>query len=497
MDVAMLDRLLHAVKTYSPNSDLAVIEKAFAFAEKAHAGQKRASGELYITHPVETAVTLAKLKLPQEIIVAGLLHDVPEDTPVTLAEVQKEFGKDVAGMIAGITKLGKIKYRGMDRYAENMRKLFVAMASDIRTILIKFADRLHNLSTLDALPEKKRQRVALESLEIFAPIANRLGMGEIQGQIEDLSFKYVNPKEYAWVQALIKDRYVAKERYLKKVGEKIRKELEKQGVKSAAVHGRTKHIYSLWKKLQKHERNFEKVYDLVALRVIVPTVADCYAALGIIHQMWKPLKGRIKDYIAQPKPNGYQSLHTTVFCDDGEIVEIQIRTEQMHEEAEYGIAAHWHYAEQGKESKAEVDKQIAWVKDLIKLQQDSLESGALLQSLENAKLDVFSKRIFVFTPTGDVIDLPEDSTPVDFAYAIHSDIGDKCSGVRINGEMAKLDGKLYSGDMCEIIVDKNRKMPNPDWLEFVKTHHAKDRIRMAAKLGKSGWLKNMLGGKEK
>jgi GTP pyrophosphokinase len=477
-----LSRLLETVKEYSPKTDLDTIELAYDFAAKAHEGQKRASGEPYIIHPAETAITLAKLRLPENIIVAGLLHDVPEDTAYTLEDIKKEFGDDVASMVSGITKLGKIKYRGMDRYVENLRKMFVAMASDIRVILIKFADRLHNLSTLDALPARKRVRIALESLEIYAPIANRLGMGFIQGRIEDLSFKYVYPKEYVWVSGLVKDRYRAKERYLKKVGEKIVAELKRNQIGILDIHGRTKHLYSLYKKLLKYDRNLDKIYDLVALRVIVPTVADCYASLGIIHQLWKPLKGRIKDYIAQPKPNGYQSLHTTVFCDNGEIVEIQIRTEQMHEESEYGIAAHWHYVEEGKESPAAVDAQIAWVKDLIKLQQDSLkESGKLVDSVESLKIDVFQKRIFVFTPSGDVIDLPEDASPIDFAYAIHSDIGDKCASARINNEIATLDAALYSGDMCEIIIDKNRKGPNPDWLKFAKTHHAKDRIRIYAK----------------
>ncbi len=474
-----LEKLLAAAKEYSPKSDLETIELAYEFAKDAHKGQKRASGEPYITHPLAVAVTLAKLRLPENIIVAGLLHDVPEDTPVTLKDIENNFGKDVASMVQGITKLGKIKYRGMERYVENLRKMFVAMASDIRVILIKFADRIHNLSTLDALPARKRVRIALESLEIYAPIANRLGMGEIQGKIEDLSFKYVLPKDYEWVSSLVKERYRAKERYLSKVAEKIGAELRKNGVKPANIHGRTKHLYSLYKKLLKYNRDMGKIYDLVALRVIVDSVADCYATLGVIHQMWKPLKGRIKDYIAQPKPNGYQSLHTTVFCDGGEIVEIQIRTQQMHEEAEYGIAAHWHYVEEGKESPEALNAQIAWVKDLIRIQQEEIKKGdgAMVESLENVKLDIFQKRIFVFTPQGDVIDLPEDATPVDFAYAIHSDIGDKCTGARINNEMATLSARLYSGDMCEIITDKNRKGPNPDWLESVKTHHAKDRIR--------------------
>lgn len=482
-----LTRLLETVKEHSPKSDLETVELAYEFAAKAHEGQARASGEPYINHCVETAITLAKLRLSEHMIVAGLLHDVPEDTAFTLADVKKEFGEDVASMVGGITKLGKIKYRGMDRYVENLRKMFVAMASDIRVILIKFADRLHNLSTLDALPARKRVRIALESLEIYAPIANRLGMGFIQGRMEDLSFKYVYPKEYVWVSGLVKDRYRAKERYLKKVGEKIVDELKKNAIRTLDIHGRTKHLYSLYKKLLKYDRNLDKIYDLVALRVIVPTVADCYATLGIIHQLWKPLKGRIKDYIAQPKPNGYQSLHTTVFCDGGEIVEIQIRTEQMHQESEYGIAAHWHYVEEGKESPAVIDAQIAWVKDLIKLQQESLkDSGKLIESVEKLKIDVFQKRIFVFTPSGDVIDLPEDASPVDFAYAIHSDIGDKCTAARINNEIAPLDARLYSGDMCEIVIDKNRRGPNPDWLKFAKTHHAKDRIKTYAKKKRLG-----------
>lgn len=477
-----LAKLLEAVKEYSPKTDLTTVELAYDFAAKAHEGQMRASGEPYINHSVETAITLAKLRLPENMIVAGLLHDVPEDTAFSIEDIEKDFGEDVAAMVGGITKLGKIKYRGMERYVENLRKMFVAMASDIRVIIIKFADRLHNLSTLDALPPRKRIRIALESLEIYAPIANRLGMGMMQGRLEDLSFKYVFPKEYTWVSSLVKERYRAKERYLKKVGDKMRMELERNSIKAVDIHGRMKHLYSLYKKLVKYEKNLDKIYDLVALRVIVPTVGDCYATLGIIHHLWKPLKGRIKDYIAQPKPNGYQSLHTTIFCDNGEIVEVQIRTEQMHEESEYGIAAHWHYVEEGKESPEALNAQIAWVKDLIKLQQESLkDKGQLIESFEKLKIDVFQKRIFVFTPKGDVIDLPEDATPVDFAFSIHSDIGDKCSTARINNDIAPLDSRLYSGDMCEIIIDKNRKGPNPDWLKFVKTNHAKDRIRLYAK----------------
>lgn len=488
----MPEKLTAAVKEYSPHSDLKTIEQAFEFADAAHEGQKRASGEPYINHSVETAVTLAKLKLPQDMIVAGLMHDVPEDTEITLEEIEEEFGENVAGMVKGITKLGKIKYRGMERYVENLRKMFVSMASDIRVILIKFADRLHNLSTLDALPPEKRKRVALESLEIYAPIANRLGMGDIQGKLEDLSFRYVYPKEYEWVKSLVKDKYRAKERYLQKVAEDLKAELIKQNVELIDIHGRTKRLYSLYKKLLKYDKDIDKVYDLVALRIIVPTVADCYATLGIIHQLWKPMKGRIKDYIAQPKPNGYQSLHTTIYCTDHEIVEIQIRTQQMHDEAEYGIAAHWNYVEDGKESSEVVRAQVDWVKDLVEWQKHhALRGEDFMEHVEEMKLDVFQSRIFVFTPHGDVIDLPEGSTPVDFAYAIHTEIGDKCTASRINNQQAALDAVLYSGDMCEIVTDKNRKAPNPDWLDFVKTHHAKDRIRVAAKKKRNGWLPNV------
>jgi GTP pyrophosphokinase len=487
------EKLAAAIKDHSPKTDLAAVEAAFEFAASAHEGQKRASGEPYINHSVATAVNLARMRSPQDMIVAGLLHDVPEDTPVTLDEVRERFGENVAAMVGGITKLGKIKYRGMERYVENLRKMFVAMASDIRVILIKFADRLHNLQTLDALPPRKRVRVALESLEIYAPIANRLGMGEFQGELEDLSFKYVYPKEHAWVTSLVKERYRAKERYLKKVAERLRERLGENDISVLDIHGRTKRLYSLYKKLLKYDRDVGKIYDLVALRVIVPTVSDCYAALGLIHQIWKPMKGRIKDYIAQPKPNGYQSLHTTVFCDEHEIVEIQIRTMQMHEEAEFGIAAHWNYLEEGKESTAAVRAQIAWVKDLLEWQKEMAGGGKYTEAIENMKIDVFQTRIFVFTPKGDVIDLPEDSTPVDFAYAIHSEVGDKCSGARINNQIVPLDATLSSGDMCEIITDKNRKGPSPGWLEFVKTRHAKDRIKTAAKKRGGGWLKNVFG----
>jgi GTP pyrophosphokinase len=483
------ERLLAKIQTYNPKADLDMVRLAFEVADKAHAGQTRTSGEPYITHPLAAAEILADMKMPISIVIAGLLHDVPEDTAVTLAEIRKDFGDDVAGIVGGITKLGKLKYRGIDRYVENLRKMFVAMASDVRVVLVKFADRIHNLETLGALPPDKRKRVALESLEIYAPIANRLGMNEMRSRIEDLAFKHAMPKEYEWTEQLAKKAVTTKESYIARLKQELSDDLAKAGVQSFEIHGRIKHLYSLYQKLLKHGRDIVRIHDLIALRVIVQNVGDCYATLGIIHQRWKPLSGRIKDYIAQPKPNGYKSLHTTVFCEGGEIVEFQIRTAEMHEEAERGIAAHWHYDEDGKESSVADDKQLAWVKEFAEEQKKIRDKGAYLDSLEKMKIDVFQNRIFVFTPKGDVIDLPEGATPVDFAYAIHSKIGDACVGARVNDQIASLDSKLASGDYCEIIVDKNRKGPNPDWQMFVKTSHARGHIRAASKSKLSSWLK--------
>ncbi len=471
-----LQKLLNTIKKYHPKADLDMVKLAFEFAEKAHAGQKRVSGEDYIIHPLATAQTLAEMKLGIPIIIAALLHDVPEDTKVTFEEVRKNFGDDVASMVRGVTKLGNIKYRGLERYIENLRKMFIAMAQDLRVVLIKFADRLHNLQTLGALSTKKQYRIALETLEIYAPIANRLGMGELRGELEDIAFRFVFPKEYWWVDNLVKEKFATGEKYLERVKKVLGHELDKAGIDYIAISGRKKHLYSLYKKLLEHDRDIAKVHDLVALRVILKDVADCYAALGVAHQKWKPLKGRIKDYIAQPKPNGYRSLHTTIFCEDGEIVEFQMRTQEMHDEAEYGIAAHWQYDEAGKRVLTE-PKQVPWMKELAKIQKEIEGKKEYLESLESLKIDVFQNRIFVFTPKGDVIDLPEGATAVDFAYAIHSDIGDKCVGAMINDEMATLRDELKSGDVVFIITDKNRKTPNADWVKFVRTAGARGKIR--------------------
>jgi len=363
------------------------------------------------------------------------------------------------------------------------------MAEDVRVMIIKFADRIHNLATLEALPEKKRFRVALESLEIYAPIAHRLGMGEFKGLLEDLSFPYVYPKEYKRTKE-IRDKILAeKSEYLDKIIELTKKELDTFKIKYTSIHGREKQIYSLYQKLLRKNWEIENVHDVVAARIIVKDLGDCYAALGIVHKLWAPLKGRIKDYIAKPKPNGYQSLHTTVFCEEGKIVEFQIRSRAMHEEAEYGIAAHWHYDEKGSRLPA---KDIQWAKELAHIQKEILNN---IKDLEEMKVDFFRNHIFAFTPHGDVIDLPEDATPIDFAYHIHTEIGNKCNGAKINDQMVSLDTPIKSGDVIEIIIDKNRKGPSPDWLKFAKTHLAKNHIKNSLATSHRFWLKNILSKK--
>lgn len=487
-----INHIIEKIRRYARPTEIDLVYLAYEVAERAHAGQLRKSGEPYIVHPLATAYILASMRIDPSIIAAALLHDVPEDTQVTLEEIEKDFGKDIAAMIQGITKLGKLKYRGAERYIENLRKMFVAMAEDVRVMIIKFADRIHNLLTLDALEEKKRYRIALESLEIYAPIANRLGMGEFKALLEILSFPHVFPKEYQKAKIIQDKIFSDEEQFIERILSTVRKELSDAGIKYIDVHGRRKQIYSFYQKLLKKDWEADKIYDLIALRIIVPDVGDCYATLGFIHKLWKPLKGRVKDYIAQPKPNGYQSLHTTVFCDGGRIVEFQIRTQEMHYEAEFGVAAHWHYDERGVKIPA---KDIRWAKELAELQKDALTD---LSDLEQLKVDFFQNRIFVFTPKGDVIDLPEDATPVDFAYHIHSEIGNKCSGARINDQIAELATPLKSGDVVEVIVDKNRKTPNADWLKSVKTHLARSHIKNSLRSRSlDSWLKYILPQKKK
>lgn len=479
--------LYKELKTYCSSADIERAVLACNFATEAHKDKQRYSGKPYITHPLSAAYYLAKMHIDINIVIAAILHDVPEDAGVPLEEIAKLFGDDIAGMVEGITKLGKLKYRGLERYIENLRKMFLAMAEDMRVMIIKFADRIHNLKTLEFHTPAKQYRIAKESLEIYAPIANRLGMGEFKGTLEDLSFPYVYPEEYIKVKQIRENFISESEELLEDIMGAAKTELAKNDIKILDIHGRKKQLYSLYQKCLVKNWMVDKIYDIVALRIIVKDISDCYAALGIIHKLWRPLKGRIKDYIAQPKPNGYQSLHTTVFCDDGKIVEFQIRTQEMHEESEFGIAAHWHYNEKGKAKIS--NKDIPWAKELAKIQKELLND---MTDLENLKLDFFQNRIFVFTPVGDVIDLPENATSVDFAYQIHTDVGNKCTGAKVNEQLVSLDTPLKNGDVVEIIVDRTRKSPNTDWLKFVKTNSAKTKIKEALVHKKNSWLKILI-----
>lgn len=461
--------------------EIGLIEKAFQFAQEKHQNEVRYSGEPYFVHPYAVAKTLAEMHLDTNTIVAGLLHDVCESAPeeekeARKKEIEKKFGKDVAFLVEGVTKLGKLRAHGEERYLENMRRMFLSIAQDVRVVLIRLADRLHNMQTLSAVPQHKQKRIADETLEIYAPLAGRLGMGKLRGELEDLSFPYSYPKEYDALIDKIKERREHKEVYLAKVKYKLSEELKKAKIPVVSVDARVKHVFSLYRKLQRHNDNLDEIYDVVALRIVVKDIEDCYAALGIVHKLWRPLPGRIKDYIALPKPNGYQSIHTTVFCLDGEITEFQIRTEKMHDEAEHGIAAHWIYTHQGKpKAGGSVSKSLKWIAQIREWQN---EAEGTKEFLENLKIDVFKNRIFVFTPTGDVIDLPEGATPVDFAYLVHSEIGNHCAGAKINNKMMSLDHPLKNGDKCEIIVQKSKK-PSRSWLSFVKTNYAKSKIRAA------------------
>jgi len=484
-----IEEIIAIAKKQNPDMTIKhekLIHDAYSFASLAHNGQKRLSGEDYIIHSIATAKLLADMHLDPITVAAGLLHDVPEDTDVTLDEIKKQFGKEIALIIEGITKLSKVKYRGIERYAENLRKMFIAMARDIRTVVIKFADRIHNLHTLKYQPPQKALRIAKESMEIYAPIADRLGMGEIKSMLEDLSFPYIYPKEFAWVKSITKDSLKHKEKIIEKAKRTLAKELEKNNIKYVSINSRVKSFYSIYEKLMTHDKNLDRIYDLVAMRVIVETEKDCYAVLGIIHTLWTPLKGRIKDYIAQPKPNNYQSLHTTLFTGKGEIIEIQIRTQEMHDLAEFGIAAHWHYSASKAGTMPASYKD--WIDNLITWQKDLNDTEKYLDNLQKVKLDFFKNRIFVFTPEGDVIDLPENATPIDFAYTIHTDVGNRCIEARINRNIANLDSNLRNGDVVEIITNKSRQWPNPDWLDFVKTDQARDKIKSA--LNKKRGFKN-------
>lgn len=460
--------------------DCSFIETAFVFAKKAHEGQKRASGDTYFIHPVAVALESAKLRLDATTIAASLLHDTIEDCGVSHEELVRLFGNDVGFLVEGVSKLGSVRYSGIQRKIESLRKMFLAFAKDIRVVLIKLIDRLHNMQTIQFVRPEKQKRIAEETLEIYAPIAHRLGMGTVKGELEDLSFPIIYPKEYEWVRKETHKRVPEGERYLREeVKPVLERMLKTEGVRPLAIDFRKKHLYSLWKKMLRCDMDIERITDLLAMRIVVERVEDCYRTLGAIHQAWKPLPGHIKDYIALPKPNGYRSIHTTVFCVRNKVTEFQIRTREMHEEAEHGIAAHWAYTENEKPKRGgEVKRHMEWVQKLSEWQQDihSRQEGEEL--LESLKIDFFKDRVFVLTPKGEVLDLPEHATPVDFAYAIHSDIGNHMTGAKINGKLVSFDRVLSSGDTVEIITQKNRK-PSPEWLSFVKSSIAKNRIRAA------------------
>lgn len=451
------------------NKDL--IKKAYNFAHHAHEGQKRLTGEPYFTHPVFVAEFLSKLCFDDKTIAAALLHDVCEDTKYNLNDIRENFGSEVAKLVSGVTKLKGLKNYGEARDVENLRKMFLAIAEDLRVAIIRLADRLHNVKTLYVFSPEKTKRIAAQTIQIYAPLAERLGIGELKGQLEDLAFPYYLPQKYREVKSLVKEGQEERKRYIKKVINYLQNLLKKEGI-DAEIHGRAKHLYSLYKKLQRYDNDITKIYDLQAVRIIVSNVEECYKILGLIHKEWKPLPGRIKDYIALPKPNGYRSLHTTVFALDGKIIEIQIKTREMHEEAEWGLAAHWYYKERQLGTK--IKDKIRWIEQLNKWQKDLRNREEFVESL---KFDFFKNRIFVFTPSGDVLDLPEGATPVDFAYYIHSEVGNSCIGAKVDGQIVPLDFQLKNGNMVEILTKKEGKGPKLDWLNFVKTSLAKDRIR--------------------
>ena len=450
-----------------------LIKQAYQFAAEKHHGQTRLSNENYLNHPVAVAMILAEQQADADTIAAGLLHETLEDTDTTPQELENKFGPDITFLVKGVTKLGQLKYQGIERHGESLRKLFLATAQDIRTILIRLADRLHNVRTLEFVPQNKQKRIALETLEIYAPIANRLGMWKLKGSLEDSSFPFVYPEAYRQVSELRKTKSQENIKYLKKISRTLQKELAQIGLRNVEVDYRIKYLYSLYLKLKQKDMDIDRIHDISALRVIVPELTDCYQTLGIVHSLWRPLPNRLKDYIANPKPNGYQSLHTTVFTGEDSIAEIQIRSQEMHQNAEYGVASHLIYDEAGKSNRAQLSKKTKWLKRLIEEPSPDSDSG---EFLTNLKQDLFQNSIFVFTPKGDVIELPTDSTPIDFAYAIHSDIGNQAVGALIDNKMVSLHTPLKNHDIVKIKTSK-KTHPNIKWLDFVKTGLARKQIK--------------------
>ena len=502
----LYEELINRVRRYHPSDDISMIEKAYRIAYNAHKGQVRKSGEPYVIHPLYVAIILADLELDKETIVAGLLHDVVEDTIMTDEEIEKEFGADVALLVDGVTKLEKINFHGdnsdnrdkdaekLERQAENLRKMFLAMAKDIRVILIKLADRLHNMRTLQHMSPEKQQEKARETMDIYSPIAQRLGISKIKVELDDLALKYLEPEAYYDLVDKIAIRKSVREQYIQTIVDEVSEHIARAGIK-AQIDGRIKHFFSIYKKMKNQNKTIDQIYDLFAVRIIVDTVKDCYAALGVIHEMYKPIPGRFKDYISMPKENMYQSLHTTLIGSTGQPFEIQIRTYEMHKAAEYGIAAHWKYKEasDGKKVEAQEEEKLAWLRQILEWQRDMSDNKEFLNLLKS-DLNLFSDSVYCFTPTGDVKNLPAGSTTIDFAYSIHSAVGNRMIGARVNGKLVTIDYEIKNGDRVEIMTSQNSKGPSRDWLNVVKSTQAKNKINQ--------WFKhelkedNIIKGKE-
>lgn len=489
-----VDKLIAEAKSRNPKINADLIKKAYFFAQKAHAGQKRKSGGDYIVHPLMTSYRLAQIGMGTTTIVAGLLHDIPEDTPFSLKDIRQNFGEEVEFLVYGMTKIAQIKLRGNKEefVLENLRHMIMAMAQDIRIILIKLADRYHNMETLSFLPPDKQDRIARETMEVYAPIASRLGMEEIKGDLEDMAFRYLYPKIYAEVDKMTKEKYRERTILVEKIIQELKEIFKKEKIRYLDIHGRAKHLYRLYIKLKDHNMKVDEVYDLVAARVILGDIKTCYQVLGIIHKYYSPLINRLKDYIALPKPNGYQSLHTTILTREGKTTEIQIRTPEMHEQASYGIAAHWVYTKKGffdwllmsrKPDHQRIrllKKELNWVKKLHQWQQENAGANPD-EFLSSLKIDFLSDRIFALTPKGDVIDLPEGATAIDFAYEIHTEIGQSAIKAKIDGFIKPMETEIKNGQVVEVITQKGKTKPHPKWLEYAKTENAKSRIRHALK----------------
>ncbi|AXH53139.1 bifunctional (p)ppGpp synthetase/guanosine-3',5'-bis(diphosphate) 3'-pyrophosphohydrolase [Clostridium perfringens] len=490
----MLEELISKIKANGNNVDIDLVKKAYDLAFEAHKEQKRESGEPYITHPISVAMILADMGMDTNTIVAGLLHDVIEDTDYTYEDISNIFNVEVANLVDGVTKLGKIKYKSKEeQQADNVRKMLLAMAKDIRVIIIKLADRLHNMRTLKYMKPEKQKKKAQETLDIFAPLAHRLGISKIKWELEDLCLRYIHPEEYYDLVNMIAEKRVEREKFISRIIKELKENLDKANIDSD-IEGRPKHFYSIYRKMVNKHKSIEQIFDLTAIRILVNTVKDCYAVLGIVHTIYKPIPGRFKDYIAMPKPNMYQSLHTTVIGSEGKTFEIQIRTFEMHRTAEYGIAAHWKYKSgiNGTDSKdMTFENKLTWLRDILEWQKEAVDAT---EFMEGFKLDLFSDEIFVFTPKGVVINLPAGATPIDFAYKIHTDIGNKCVGAKVNGKIVTLDYKLKTGEIVEILTSSSSRGPNIDWLNIANSNQARSKIKQW--LRKARREENLERGKE-